>query len=93
MEEEDKEKVATQKPVESWLTLEQQEIKQLSSRTDALGKLAAETFSDRQSVPHPDNYKLRSAFADLLSHPDKIEQSLSKYNNAIQTLEQLNCQK
>ncbi|WP_391087441.1 hypothetical protein [Vibrio sp. NH-UV-68] len=85
-------KVATNQPVEAWLQLEQKDIKVLSSRSDELGKLAQTTFSDRQSQPHEKNYELRSAFADLLSHPTKIDAALKRYNKSIQQLEMINCQ-
>jgi len=89
--EEDTSKVTTEQPVEAWLQLEQVDIKTLASRTDALGKLAAKSFSDRQSPPHTKNYELRSAFADLLSHPNKIDAVLKKYNQAIIKIEKNNC--
>lgn len=88
----DPSKVATNQPVEAWLQLEQKDIKVLSSRSDELGKLAQVTFSDRQSQPHEKNYELRSAFADLLSHPTKIDVALKRYNKSIQQLETINCQ-
>lgn len=88
---EDTSKVSTEKPVEAWLQLEQIDIKNLASRDDELGKLASDSFSDRQSKPHEKNYELRSAFADLLSHPNKIDDVLSKYNQAITEAEEVNC--
>lgn len=89
---EDTSKVATEQPIEAWLKLEQLDIKALASRNDALGSIASKTFADRQSTPHPKNYELRSAFAELLSHPNKIDQVLSKYNSAIAQAEGINCQ-
>lgn len=86
------EKVATAQSIESWLKLEQQEIKQLASRDDALGHSAKMTFDDRQSTPHEKNYQLRSAFAELLSHPQQIEPALNKYNEAMAKAEQISCQ-
>ncbi len=86
------EKVSTEKSVESWLTLDQPDIKTLASRQDALGELAKKTYADRQVSPHPDNYKLRTAFAELLSHPDKIDAILRKYNQSISQLDTLVCQ-
>ncbi|KHA61389.1 hypothetical protein NL53_07055 [Vibrio variabilis] len=85
-------KVATAQPVEGWLQLEQKDIKVLASRSDELGQLAKTTFADRQAKPHEKNYKLRSAFADLLSHPTKIDSALQRYNAAIKELESINCQ-
>ncbi|EGU48064.1 hypothetical protein VII00023_17544 [Vibrio ichthyoenteri ATCC 700023] len=84
-------KVATQKPVEAWLQLEQKEIKALAERDDELGQIAAKTFADRQAVPHKQNYELRSAFADLLSHPTKIDEALQRYNTAIAQVELMSC--
>ncbi|MDV7104282.1 hypothetical protein R3X26_07665 [Vibrio sp. TH_r3] len=89
--EEDTNKVATEQPIEAWLKLEQVDVKALANRTDELGKLASISFNDRQSKPHEKNYQLRSAFADLLSHPNKIDSVLNKYNNAIATTENINC--
>lgn len=90
--EQDASKVSTSKPVEAWLQLEQKDIKVLASRSDELGKLAQVTFNDRQTKPHAQNYELRSAFADLLSHPTKIDKALKRYNAAIQELEVIKCQ-
>lgn len=84
-------KVATELSVESWLQLEQSEVKQLTSRNDALGQIASQSFNYRQSKPHPKNYQLRSAFAELLSHPDKIDTVLSRYNNAVSRAESIVC--
>ncbi|MBD1556556.1 hypothetical protein HC752_06370 [Vibrio sp. S9_S30] len=88
----DPSKVATDRPVEAWLNLEQKEIKVLTSRSDKLGQLAKVTFDDRQSQPHSQNYELRTAFAELLSHPKKIDNALNKYNQSINKLEQERCQ-
>ncbi|WP_159738387.1 hypothetical protein [Vibrio atypicus] len=87
----DSTKVATNQPVEAWLQLEQKDIKTLSSRSDELGQLAKTTFDDRQSKPHEKNYELRSAFADLLSHPTKIDAALKRYNKSISELESISC--
>ncbi|NAW67998.1 hypothetical protein CAG54_02265 [Vibrio sp. V27_P1S3P104] len=85
------EKVATSQPIESWLKLEQQEIKQLATRDDELGLSAKTTFDDRQNKPHEKNYQLRSAFAELLSHPKQIEPVLNRYNQAIAKAERIHC--
>lgn len=84
-------KVATEQPVEAWLQLEQKDIKTLASRSDELGQLAKVTFDDRQATPHEQNYDLRSAFADLLSHPTKIDSALKRYNQSIKQLETITC--
>ncbi|WP_428773167.1 hypothetical protein [Vibrio sp.] len=88
----DASKVAVERPVEAWLQLEQHDIKVLASRSDELGALAKETFADRQSKPHPQNYELRSAFADLLAKPAQIDTALQRYNKSIKQLEAINCQ-
>ncbi|MDN3698206.1 hypothetical protein QWY97_12755 [Vibrio cortegadensis] len=87
----DSSKVATEQPIEAWLQLEQKDIKELASNDNALGKIATSTFNDRQSTPHDKNYELRSAFADLLSHPKNIDSALNKYNQAIKTVENTVC--
>ncbi|MCG3728165.1 hypothetical protein [Vibrio cincinnatiensis] len=86
------EKVATSQSIESWLKLDQQEIKTLASRDDELGQSAKVTFDDRQSKPHEKNYQLRSAFAELLSHPKQIEPALNRYNEAMAKAERIHCQ-
>lgn len=90
--EHDASKVATAQPVEAWLKLEQHDIKVLASRSDKLGQIAKTTFDDRQAKPHEKNYELRSAFAELLSHPKQIEGALNKYNEAIAKTEKIECQ-
>ncbi|MBM4956279.1 hypothetical protein HYO30_04480 [Vibrio parahaemolyticus] len=87
----DPSRVATEQPIEAWLKLEQLDVKQLASRSDDLGEAAKKTFSDRQSTNHPKNYELRSAFADLLSHPQQIDTALNKYNQSIEKLEKQKC--
>ncbi|MBR9873423.1 hypothetical protein L3V31_07820 [Vibrio sp. J1-1] len=88
----DPSRVATEQPIEAWLKLEQQDVKQLASRSDKLGEAAQKTFSDRQSTNHEKNYDLRSAFADLLSHPQKIDSALNKYNQSIEKVEKQQCE-
>ncbi|MGR5233819.1 hypothetical protein [Vibrio rotiferianus] len=89
--ENDPSRVATGQPVEAWLKLEQQDVKQLATRNDELGQAAKKTFSDRQSTNHEKNYDLRSAFADLLSHPKQIDAALNKYNQSISKIEKQKC--
>ncbi len=84
-------RVATEQPIETWLKLEQVDIKLLAARDDELGQFAAKSYADRQSKPHPKNYQLRSAFADLLSQPNNIDDILSKYNQALIKAEETNC--
>ncbi|WP_375753797.1 hypothetical protein [Vibrio sp. HN007] len=87
----DTSKVATEQTIESWLQLEQKDVKTLASRSDELGEVASASFKFRQSKPHEKNYELRSAFAELLSHPNKIDSVLSKYNDAIEKAEAISC--
>ncbi|ASU22492.1 hypothetical protein CCZ37_07740 [Vibrio qinghaiensis] len=87
----DPSKVATSQPVEAWLKLEQHEIKVLASRSDELGHIAKITYEDRQAKPNEKNYELRSALAELLSHPKQIEAALNKYNDAIALIEKKVC--
>ncbi|HBV75526.1 MULTISPECIES: hypothetical protein [Vibrio] len=87
----DPSKVAIDQSVESWLKLEQSEIKTLSQRDDKLGQVAKTTFDDRQSPPNEKNYELRSAFADLLSHPSNIKPALDKYNQTVAKTSAMEC--
>lgn len=85
------EKIATDEQVESWLKLSQADVKTLSQRDDELGKIAKTTFDDRQSSPNDKNYELRSAFADLLSHPSNIKPALDKYNQSVAKTNAIDC--
>lgn len=84
-------KVSTELDVESWLQLSQQDIKALSERDDKLGKVAKASFEYRQAKPHPQNYEFRSALAELLSHPNKIQPVLDAYNTSVQQANETNC--
>ncbi|WP_318520725.1 hypothetical protein [Photobacterium leiognathi] len=77
--------------VESWLKLSQQDVKTLSQQNTTLGQTAKKAFNDRQTKPHPKNYELRSAFADLLTHPADIKQPLNTYNEKMQRLAAITC--
>lgn len=85
------EKIAINEQVESWLKLSQADVKTLSQRDDELGKIAKTTFDDRQSPPNDKNYELRSAFADLLSHPSNIKPALDKYNQSVAKTNAIEC--
>ncbi|CED70968.1 putative exported protein [Aliivibrio wodanis] len=87
----DSSKVKTNQSIESWLQLDQKEIKNLASNNDELGKIAKITFDDRQAQPHKQNYELRSAFADILSHPKKIDTPLNAYNQKMTEISEINC--
>ncbi|GAD79455.1 hypothetical protein [Vibrio ezurae] len=84
-------KVSTGSDVESWLQLTQSDIKALSERDDKLGHLAKQSFQYRQAKSHPQNYEFRSALADLLSHPSKIQDALDRYNHSIEGVTSMNC--
>ncbi|MGF1687024.1 hypothetical protein L4C36_10050 [Photobacterium japonica] len=88
----DKDKLQLSLPVESWLNLTQSDIKELSTQESALGQAAKLAFDDRQSKPHAKNYALRSAFAELLTHPAQIEQPLNAYNQQMNTIADIQCQ-
>ena len=88
----DKDKLQLALPVESWLNLNQADIKELASQPTALGQAAKLAFNDRQSKPHPKNYALRSAFAELLTHPAQIEKPLNAYNEKMNAISAIQCQ-
>ncbi|MGB2079650.1 MAG: hypothetical protein ACPHV3_07670 [Vibrio sp.] len=77
--------------VESWLTLTQADIRQLSVRKDALGQAAAQTYQDRQKPPHPQNYQLREAFAQNLSQDDALKPQLNQYNQKLTSISAQKC--
>ncbi|KDM91563.1 hypothetical protein [Photobacterium galatheae] len=77
--------------IESWLKLTQQDIKSLSEQQGALGDYAKKVFEDRQGAPHPKNYELRSAFAELLTHPDDIDKPLKEYNQQMSAIASTEC--
>ncbi|MGF1737750.1 hypothetical protein [Photobacterium satsumensis] len=88
----DKDKLALSLPVESWLNLTQQDVKALSEEQGSeLGEAAKLAFDDRQSKPHPQNYALRSAFAELLTHPGNIEKPLNAYNEKMAAIAEIEC--
>lgn len=85
-------RVSTELDVESWLQLSQADIKELSTRQDKLGMSAKSSFEYRQAKPHPQNYEFRSALAELLSHPNKIEPALTAYNDTVNLVNSQPCQ-
>lgn len=89
--EHDKNQLDLSQPVESWLKLTQQDVKRLSMQDNELGEYAKKAFSDRQSKPHPKNYELRSAFADLLTHPGDIDKPLNAYNQKMTAIASIDC--
>lgn len=84
-------KVSTELDVESWLQLSQQDVKALAERDDQLGQLAKASFEYRQAKPHPQNYEFRSALAELLSHPNKIQPALDAYNKSVMQANETDC--
>ncbi|MGF1681863.1 hypothetical protein [Photobacterium minamisatsumaniensis] len=89
--ENDKDKLALSQPIESWLNLSQKDVKTLSEQDNELGRIAKLSFDDRQSKPHQKNYELRSAFAELLTHPGTIEKPLNAYNEKIAVISSIEC--
>ncbi|PSU49521.1 hypothetical protein C9J12_08525 [Photobacterium frigidiphilum] len=89
--ENDKTKLDLTQSVESWLQLTQQDVKKLSTQQDELGRYAKKAFDDRQSTPHKKNYELRSAFADLLTHPVNIDKPLNAYNEEMTKIAAIEC--
>ena len=79
--------------VESWLKLSQEDIRKLSLTSTPISGAAKEVFDFRQGKAHADNYALRTAFADLLSHPKKIEEPLGTYNQKIEIIGKKSCLK
>ncbi|WP_163390862.1 hypothetical protein [Enterovibrio norvegicus] len=80
-------------PVESWLSLSQEDVKALSGSTGELAESAKTVFAFRQGKAHEGNYDLRSALADLLSNPKEIEVPLQKYNAEMLSLAETACDK
>ncbi|MGF1759792.1 hypothetical protein L4D76_18000 [Photobacterium sagamiensis] len=87
----DKSRLDLSQSVESWLQLTQHDVKKLSQQQDELGVYAKKAFEDRQSKPHAKNYELRSAFAELLTHPGNIDKPLSAYNEKMTKIANIEC--
>lgn len=87
----DKDQLDLTQPIESWLNLTQQDVKALSQQDNELGRFAKKSFDDRQSKPHAKNYELRSAFADLLTHPGNIDKPLNAYNEKMTAIAAIEC--
>ncbi|AMG31988.1 hypothetical protein AL542_17695 [Grimontia hollisae] len=80
-------------PVESWLSLTQEDVKTLSSSNGELADAAKKVFEFRQGKAHEGNYDLRSALASLLSHPKEIDVPLKQYNDAMSKITETSCDK
>lgn len=89
--ENDKQQLDLEQPIEGWLKLTQQDVKNLAQQDNELGRFAKKSFDDRQSKPHPKNYELRSAFADLLTHPGNIDKPLNTYNEKMTAIAAIEC--
>jgi hypothetical protein len=77
--------------VESWLSLTQEEISNIAKSQSPLATKAKAVFDERQNN-HPDNYKLRAQFAQLLTDPKKIKSALDRYQSALARIEAIKCQ-
>ncbi|MGF1716621.1 hypothetical protein [Photobacterium chitinilyticum] len=87
----DKDQLDLEQPIETWLKLTQQDVKALAQQDNELGHFAKKSFDDRQSKPHEKNYELRSAFADLLTHPGNIDKPLNAYNEKMTAIAAIDC--
>lgn len=77
--------------VESWLVLTQQDIQALSQQDSSLGKVAKQTFDDRQAPNHPQNYQLREAIAHELSQTTNMQAALDDYNASVSKISKESC--
>lgn len=89
----DPEKLALDKPVNEWLTLDASNTDLLSTQSSEFAAQNEQVFNDRVLKPNPQNYALRAAFADLLTHPENVKASLEAYNNAMEKIENQVCRK
>ncbi|MGL5586235.1 MAG: hypothetical protein ACRDDD_12485, partial [Plesiomonas sp.] len=65
----------------------------LSTQSKEFAAQNEQVFNDRVLKPNPQNYALRAAFADLLTHPENVKASLEAYNNAMEKIESQVCRK
>ncbi|SBT61079.1 Uncharacterised protein [Plesiomonas shigelloides] len=86
-------KLALDKPVNEWLTLDTASADLLSTQSKEFAAQNEQVFNDRVLKPNPQNYALRAAFADLLTHPENVKASLEAYNNAMEKIENQVCRK
>ncbi|MGL4270379.1 MAG: hypothetical protein ACRCR6_11460 [Plesiomonas sp.] len=87
------EKLALDKPVNEWLALDSASTEILSTQSPEFAEQNEQVFNDRVLKPNPQNYALRAAFADLLTHPENVKASLEAYNDAMEKIENQTCQK
>ncbi|ODP98810.1 MULTISPECIES: hypothetical protein [Salinivibrio] len=90
--ENDSAKLNLEAPVESWLKLSQEDVKTLAQSSLPPSTLAEKVFNFRQGEAMDGNYTLRSALADLLSHPKEIDKALNQYNDQMNSINQRQCQ-
>ncbi|KKA45841.1 MULTISPECIES: hypothetical protein [Salinivibrio] len=90
--ENDSAKLNLEAPVESWLKLGQEDVKTLAQSSLPPSALAEKVFNFRQGEAMDGNYALRSALADLLSHPKEIDKALNQYNDQMNSINQRQCQ-
>ncbi|MGL5006664.1 MAG: hypothetical protein ACRC53_04625 [Plesiomonas sp.] len=86
-------KLALDKPVNEWLSLDEESEKTLSNQNSEFARLNTQVFNDRVVKPNPQSYALRSAFAELLTHPENVRIELDNYNRAMKKIEALHCTK
>ncbi len=89
----DREQLRLDQSVESWLAFDQEKIRDIANSDHPLALEAKKVYELRQSKPHQQNYELRSAFAELLSHPGNIDEPLTSYNDKMARLSTVECKK
>ncbi len=87
------EKLDLNAPVESWLNLDQAKLKNILTSNTELTPLAKEFEALKEKNSDKNNYKLRAAFAELLSRPANMQIALNIYNKQIQAINQSVCPK
>lgn len=80
-------------PVESWLNIDQEQLKNISESNTELTPLAKEIDAFREKNRYKNNYKLRTALAELLSRPANMQAALNTYNQQIKAINQNACDK
>ncbi len=87
------EKLDLSASVESWLNLDQEKLEHSQGLDPALTPLATELHALKEKDRHKNNYKLRTAFAELLSKPANMQAALNTYNLQLQAINQIPCNK
>ncbi|MGL4855358.1 MAG: hypothetical protein ACRDDP_08655 [Plesiomonas sp.] len=86
-------RLALDKSVNEWLSLDEESEKKLSSQSSEFAALNEQVFNDRVVKPNPQSYALRSAFAELLTHPENVREGLESYNRSMEKIEAVHCAK